>query len=52
MSDYIEPLETLIEQFRKLPGVGKKSAIRMAFGIVDMTEEAAKEFAASIFRYL
>ena len=48
MSDYIEPLETLIEQFRKLPGVGKKSAVRMAFGIVDMTEEAAKEFADSV----
>ncbi len=48
MSDYIEPLEALIEQFRRLPGVGKKSAIRMAFGIVDMTEEAAKEFAASV----
>lgn len=48
MADYIEPLETIIEQFRRLPGVGKKSAVRMAFGIVDMTEEEARQFSASI----
>lgn len=48
MADYIEPLEVLIEQFRKLPGVGKKSATRMAFGIVDMTKEESEQFINSL----
>ncbi len=48
MSEFIEPLEVLIEQFRRLPGVGKKSAIRMAFGIIDMSNEDACKFASSI----
>ncbi len=48
MSDFIEPLELLIEQFRRLPGVGRKSAVRMAFGIVDMTPEEAEQFAIAV----
>ncbi len=48
MSEFIEPLEILTEQFRRLPGVGKKSAVRMAFGIVDMSEEDAALFSANI----
>ena len=48
MSEFIEPLEILIEQFRKLPGVGKKSAVRMAFGVVDMSEEDAALFSANV----
>ncbi len=48
MSDYIEPLEILIEQFRRLPGVGKKSAIRMAFGVLDMSGEEVERFTSLI----
>jgi len=48
MSEFIEPLELLIEQFRRLPGVGRKSAIRMAFGVVDMTPEEAEQLVVSI----
>lgn len=48
MSEFIEPLEQLIEQFRHLPGVGRKSAIRMAFGIVDMTAEEAEQFVVTM----
>ncbi len=48
MSEFIEPLEQLIEQFRRLPGVGRKSAIRMAFGIVDMTAEEAEQFVVTM----
>ena len=48
MSEYIEPLELLIEQMRRLPGVGRKSAIRMAFGIVDMSAEEAERFAVTV----
>jgi recombinational DNA repair protein RecR len=31
MADYIESLQRLSEQFGRLPGVGRKSAMRMAF---------------------
>lgn len=48
MSEYIDELEVLIEQMRKLPGVGKKSATRMAFGIVDMSEDQVDRFLNSI----
>ncbi len=48
MSEFIEPLEQLIEQFRRLPGVGRKSAIRMAFGVVDMTPDEAERFANTL----
>ncbi len=48
MYNFIEPLEKLVEQFRRLPGVGYKSAVRMAFAIVDMDNETAIEFANAI----
>ncbi len=48
MTEYIAPLEQLIERFRKLPGVGRKSAVRMAFGILEGSEEDARAFADSI----
>ena len=38
MSEYILPLEILIEQFRKLPGVGRKTAVRYAMSVLDMKE--------------
>ncbi|MCD7776650.1 MAG: recombination mediator RecR [Firmicutes bacterium] len=48
MSEYIEPIETLAEKFRRLPGVGKKSAVRMAFSVLDMSEEDARAFSEAI----
>ena len=48
MAEFIEPLEILIEQMRKLPGVGRKSAVRMAFGIVDMSDEQVERFIRGI----
>ena len=41
-------LENLVEQFAKLPGVGRKSAQRLAFFILDQPEQAAKDFAAAL----
>lgn len=41
-------LEILIEQFRKLPSVGRKSAERMAYSILDYSKEEAELFAKSI----
>lgn len=48
MDAFIEPIGRLINQFTKLPGVGKKTAQRYAYKIIDMSEEEAKLFAASI----
>ena len=42
------PLTRLIEQFERLPGVGKKSAQRLAFYVLDLPEEKAKAFAEAI----
>ena len=48
MYNFIEPVDKLIEKFRRLPGVGHKSAIRMAFAVLEMDEEEAKDFALAI----
>ena len=48
MYNFIEPVEKLIEQFRCLPGVGYKSAVRMAFAVIDMDKESAEEFATAV----
>lgn len=48
MSLYIEPIEVLSEKFRRLPGVGKKSAVRMAFSVLELTDEEAEAFANAI----
>ena len=46
---YFPPaLETLTEQFARLPGVGTKSAQRLAFHVLSLSEEEAAKFAQSI----
>ena len=48
MAEYIESLQKLAEQFARLEGIGRKSAMKMAFSVLDMTVEEAGEFAAAI----
>lgn len=48
MDTFIEPIGRLINQFTKLPGVGKKTAQRYAYKIINMSAEDAKAFADSI----
>jgi len=48
METFIEPIGRLINQFTKLPGVGKKTAQRYAYKIINMTDEEAKQFAESV----
>lgn len=45
---FTRPLAKLIEEFQKFPGVGPKSAQRMAFFVLDLSNEEAQELAASI----
>lgn len=48
MPYYAAPLSRLIEQFEKLPGIGRKTAQRLAFYLVNQPEERAQEFASAI----
>ena len=48
MAETLEPLERLTDMFRKLDGVGKKSAARYAFCVLNFTEDEARDFAAAI----
>lgn len=44
----IEPIARLINEFSKLPGVGKKTAQRYAYSIIRGTEDNAKNFAQAL----
>ena len=51
MSDtlsYIPPLENLAAEFRKLPGIGRKSSYRLAFAVLDFSEAEAQAFSQAI----
>ncbi len=50
MAEYIESLQHLAEQFGKLEGVGRKTAMRLAYSVLDMSEEDAQKFADAILR--
>lgn len=45
---FTRPLAKLIEEFQKFPGVGPKSAQRMAFFVLDMPMDSAKSLANTI----
>lgn len=48
MAEQIEALQKLSEQFARLPGIGKKSAMRLAFSVLEMSDEDAVSFASTI----
>lgn len=48
MEYFPAPLEHLVEQFARLPGIGGKSAQRLAFHVLDLPMEDAREFADAI----
>ena len=48
MSSYSPSIEKLIESFERLPSIGHKTAIRLAFHMLDMTQEETDEFIKSI----
>jgi len=48
MEYFPAPLEKLVEQFARLPGIGGKSAQRLAFHILSLSEEDAQAFADAI----
>ncbi|HSW39994.1 MAG TPA: recombination mediator RecR [Acidobacteriota bacterium] len=48
MSDYAEPIEKLIDEFRRLPGIGSKSAQRLAYSILRRSREDAQRLSGAI----
>ena len=48
MSFFPPSLENLIDKFASLPGIGRKSAQRLAFHILSLTDSEAKEFADAV----
>ncbi len=44
----VAPLARLIEQFERMPGIGKKSAQRIAFYVLGMSDNEAKNFAQCV----
>ena len=48
MEYFPAPLEKLVEQFAKLPGIGGKSAQRLAFYVLGLPETEVQEFAEAI----
>jgi len=48
MPDFAEPLARLITEFKRLPGVGQKSAQRIAFHLLRAAREEAEHLAAAI----
>ncbi len=50
MARNVVPLANLIEQFERLPGIGHKSAQKLAFHILSMTDAEARKFADTILQ--
>ena len=49
MANYnIVPLNELIAQFERLPGIGKKTASRLAYNILEQPPEVAERFAEAL----
>ena len=48
MAEYMESLRVLTEKFGRLEGVGKKTAMRMAFSVLELSMEDAEDFANAI----
>ena len=44
----LKPINRLVESLSKLPSVGRKSAERMAFALLDMDEETINEFSEAL----
>ena len=48
MSFDLAPLQNLIDQFERMQGIGHKTAQRMAFYVLSLSDEQAREFAQAI----
>ena len=44
----VPPLENLVEQFEKMPGIGHKTAQRLAYYVLNLSDAQADEFAKAV----
>ena len=50
MAQFIEPLARLINELSKLPGIGQRSASRLAFFLLEKPEDEVKALAQAIWQ--
>ena len=50
MDFYPVAIEKLIEEFAKLPGIGQKTAQRLALHVLNLSEDEVKEFASALVK--
>ncbi len=50
MSYEVPSLSRLVGQFERMPGIGRKTAQRLAFWVLDMSEEEARAFSEAIIQ--
>ena len=48
MLEYSEPVTKLIDEFKRLPGIGQKTAQRLAFHVLRMTETDVERFVGAL----
>ena len=48
MNGNVVPLEELVNQFARLPGIGRKTARRLAYSIIEQPDSTAKQFADAL----
>lgn len=48
MAEYILPIQRLVDEFRRIPGVGAKTAARYAFAVLNLSDSEAERFADAI----
>ena len=49
MKTGVEPIQKMVNQLARLPGIGQKTAQRLAYHIISLPEEQVRELAVSIF---
>ena len=49
MSGMIEPIARMVNQLSKLPGIGQKTAQRLAYHIIAQPEDQVRDLAVAIF---
>ena len=48
MAEHIEPIQRLTDKFRRLDGIGAKTALRLAFSVMKFSEEEVRDFADAL----
>ncbi len=50
MAQQLEPITRMVSQLARLPGIGQKSAQRLAYHIIGMPQEDVRELAAALYQ--